>query len=1323
MNYKRVEEILAEAAALETPSERLDYVDKACGGDKEMRAELERLLQAKEQLGDFLERPIFPEPPLMSLKSAPFEKSGEKIGPYKLLEPLGEGGWGMVYLAEQQEPIRRFVALKVIKRGMDTKQVIARFEAERQALALMDHPNIAKVLDAGATEAGRPCFVMELVRGVKITRYCDENRLSIEERLRLFIPLCHAIQHAHQKGIIHRDLKPSNILVTVQDNVAVPKVIDFGIVKAAGQQLTDKTVFTGVDQFVGTPAYMSPEQVEGGGLDIDTRSDIYALGVLLYELLTGYTPFEEKELREAGLDGMRRMIREREPLRPSTRLRGLEPKQIERIAESRAAEPAQLIRSMAGDLDWVTIKCLEKDRQRRYDTADGLAGDLLRHLNCEPVLARPPSGTYRLQKLVRRNSLVFGAGAAVVFALVIGLGTSTRLFVTEREAKQRAMIAERTEIALRRQAEANEKKAQNEARKSEQVAQFLRDMLGSVRPSVALGKDTVLLKEILDRAAERVGKDLLGQYAAQAELCDTIGQAYQEIGRYPQAVAMYRQAVNAGEKAYGHDSEAVANSLRPLSSCLWAVFDQEAAVGAATEAVGICRRLKAEGAQTELAKSLENLARLLQRYHPSKDAEAERACREALALEKGIFGECNTNSASSLVTLALILAGNERFDEAIRAAEESLLIRKSILGTNSAAVADSTFILGRMMMLSGDSNGAEVRFRESLFIQLKLDPEGSLALVRVNFFLAELLMAQGATKEAEEYFRTSLAFIKKLGLQDDMRNWWVASVCGLSQILQKRNNLPAARQVYDEALELAKGGGPVPKPSGATANLLFSFGKFLERSGDVQGAERIYGLFITNATALHGVRDRHLTSPICFLARFYEAHGEWSKAQKWWFERNIIEPSTALWESSLAGPDLVPVIADSQVVAGEWKYSTNTPPRTWLETAFDDSGWLTGEAGFGEMGTSADEPRSSWLGGDIWLRREFYLTNLPSSNLVCRLYFDDYGSVYLNGVTAVPWESAAPWGYIICRITDASKRALRIGRNVLAVHCHNDTRDPFADAGIYELQDPELGQKRALQILKRRMAREPQNSNVLRLQGEVLAHLGRWAEAAYAYARTIDSQPTNHELYHATASLLAASGDLEAYRQHCQKIIATFGRTEDATTAHRMAKACSILEVEGLDLRAVKRMADVAISAGDSHWGWVAHLTSKSMAEYRSKNHQATVEWAEKALGQKKGWFAPEFKAQAYFLLAMGQYRLGFAERGQATLAEGMKLVEDLPRSGGAIPGSIDWIIAHAYAREATELILGRASFCPLAPLKFRSGNNPVISLSGSIQEPIPSSN
>jgi WD40 repeat protein/tetratricopeptide (TPR) repeat protein len=457
MIHGNPDEILATALGLADPASRRAFLDHACAGNEALRQEVDSLLAAHERMGEFLgHRPTVLEhalePAAYAATPSDAEAPGTRIGRYKLLQQIGEGGMGVVYMAEQEEPVRRRVALKIIKLGMDTRSVVARFEAERQALALMDHPNIARVLDGGATDTGRPYFVMELVQGVPITTFCDENGLNSQARLKLFVEVCQAIQSAHQKGVIHRDIKPSNVLVTLHDGVPVPKVIDFGIAKATNQKLTEKTVFTNFGSMIGTPAYMSPEQAEMSGLDVDTRSDIYSLGVLLYELLTGSTPFPEKRLRSLAYGEMQRVILQEEPEKPSTRLSTLDHEQKVAVARNRSVELPSLSRLLKGDLDWIVMRCLEKDRTRRYETANGLASDIQRHLGNEPVVARPASAAYRIRKLVRRNKVAFAAICAVAAAVLVGLGTSTSLFLKERRTRQRAEVAE---TAATRNAEAN----------------------------------------------------------------------------------------------------------------------------------------------------------------------------------------------------------------------------------------------------------------------------------------------------------------------------------------------------------------------------------------------------------------------------------------------------------------------------------------------------------------------------------------------------------------------------------------------------------------------------------------------------------------------------------------------------------------------------------------------------------------------------------------------------------------------------------------------------------------------------------------------------
>jgi len=497
-------EIFLSALACRTLEDRHVFLSSSCGGDQEMLHRIEHLLQEEETVGNFLEKPAFRiDGESRHSESGTAEKLGTLIGRYKLLKELGEGGCGVVYMAEQQEPVKRRVALKIIKLGMDTRSVIARFEVERQALALMDHPNIARVFDAGATGSGRPFFVMELVGGVKITDFCNQNHFTTPQRLKLFVQVCQAVQHAHQKGIIHRDIKPSNILVSTHDGLPVPKVIDFGIAKATGQRLTEKTLLNERQSFIGTPAYMSPEQAGMSGLDVDTRTDIYALGVLLYELLVGVTPFDAKALTQAGFDECRKTICEKEPMRPSTRLSAMGNDDRVSKAQERRTESTVLIHYLQGDLDWIAMKCLEKDRTRRYATASDLVADIQRYLDNEPVLARPPSAIYRFCKFARRNRVPLTAGIVAVLGLLVGATVSTWQAVRATDAERKAQNGQRIEKLLRQQAERERERAQEEkavARLNEYVADM--NVASHSLSSGNLGRATQLLNKHLPKKGE-----------------------------------------------------------------------------------------------------------------------------------------------------------------------------------------------------------------------------------------------------------------------------------------------------------------------------------------------------------------------------------------------------------------------------------------------------------------------------------------------------------------------------------------------------------------------------------------------------------------------------------------------------------------------------------------------------------------------------------------------------------------------------------------------------------------------------------------------------
>ncbi len=561
------ETLFIEALEIADPAGRAAFLDRACAGNSNLRGRLDRLLAEHAQAGSFLGQPaaLPPTGPLVApgdsstnLRSDA-QSAGGVVGPYKLVEVIGEGGMGTVWLARQQEPVKRLVALKVIKAGMDSKSVLARFEAERQALALMDHPHIARVLDAGATPDGRPFFVMELVKGVPITTFCDERKLTPRERLELFVPVCQAIQHAHQKGVIHRDIKPNNVLVALYDGRPVPKVIDFGIAKATGQPLTEKTLVTGLGAVVGTPEYMSPEQAELNQLDIDTRSDVYSLGVLLYELLTGTTPLQRKRLKEAALLEVLRLVREEEPPRPSTRLSTTD--ELPSIAANRGVEPRQLSGLVRGELDWIVMKALEKDRGRRYETAIGFAADVLRFLAGEAVLAVPPSAGYRLRKFARRNKGPALAASVVLLALVGGVAGLVIGLVRadeQRRAAESSAAAERqAKLDAERAAEAEKAAKDTAERRLAQIEKGVELFAGLVRgldPRGAERGAPPLFEQLRDRAA-KAADELTGEAVGDAEvvarLQTLLGSTLREMGNPVKAVEVLERARATREAKLG----------------------------------------------------------------------------------------------------------------------------------------------------------------------------------------------------------------------------------------------------------------------------------------------------------------------------------------------------------------------------------------------------------------------------------------------------------------------------------------------------------------------------------------------------------------------------------------------------------------------------------------------------------------------------------------------------------------------------------------------------------------------------------------------------
>jgi serine/threonine protein kinase len=839
--------IFCEAVDKGTAAERTAYLDEVCDGQPQVRAQVEELLALHEGAGSFLESPVFdPDVTLDTVRLT--EGPGTTIDRYRLLEKIGEGGMAVVYLAEQGQPIRRRVAVKLIKLGMDTRQIMARFEVERQALALMDHPNIAKVFDGGATTVGRPYFVMEYVKGLPITEHCDRERLNIEERLALFKQVCEGVQHAHQKGIIHRDIKPSNVLVYREGNKAIPRIIDFGVAKALSQPLTNRTLVTEQGQFIGTPEYMSPEQAQMTGLDIDTRTDIYSLGVLLYELLTGALPFDSATLRSGGIEHIRRIIQEEEPKTPSTRLTSLG-EQATLVAEHRCADVGMLAKRLHRELEWIPLKAMRKERARRYRSASELADDIDNYMQGVPLIAGPESTTYRVKKFVRRKR---GLVTGVVAVLVVLLAGAVGITVFAVRAEQR-----RAEVQA--------------------VSAFLRNILTALDRFKVGGRE-ITERSVLDAATESLTGEFTGTSVTAAEVQYMLGHAYWSLGLYQQSESHFRHALRVQETRCGPEHSATLTTQNQLG---WTYFS----MGRYDEAEDLIRctwQMRRRLLGDEHEDTIYSRMALASTYNmQGRFREAEQFARDTLEMTQRSLGTEHPYVPGIMNILAWNCLLQGRYREAEQAARQGLEVASRVLEERDWFRLLLRHTLASAWAFLGRTEEAERSLLKVLEDRrLAWGPEHPDTLL-VMAHLAGLYASQDRDAEAEKLYRTLLDAQRRVPGNDHPDT--LASINGLAVLCAKQGRLPEADRLFQEALKGKQHNLGEDHPF--TLQTLSDFGRMYLDQRRYEDSEAKLLPAVEGCIERLGPVHPLSRESLGHLIRLYESWGKGDEVEKWRAQR------------------------------------------------------------------------------------------------------------------------------------------------------------------------------------------------------------------------------------------------------------------------------------------------------------------------------------------------------------------------------------------------------------------------------------------------------